>query len=265
MSKTIDLFFEIKQRLAKAGHDPKYFQEAHIMEVTDEIYDAVMKTHVEDSIRIREDKSLSPPPIPASAKPPADTVVLGFPYLTEARQMFLLNAERDGRINMSLLRPDFYPTYLGSYKPGVRGVTHNAFPNKEHQDQAVTHLFFTAALFDLLNTPKFVTRTPLASRQTKRRLVKRGISGAEKWHKITWNLSEPKAPPRESRGGGWKMPLHYTRGHWRRSERAKKNVHVLNDGNTYQWIEGFWSGHPAFGIKRSYYSVVDKEKECLDA
>lgn len=263
MSNLIDLFLETKQNLIRSGEITTEFDDVLLMEVSNNIYDTVMETHCEDHKRLRETKSPSAPPIPQTARPSAKTVAVGFPFMTENGQFFIIHTAENGEIFVHTFSPTM-PTsiFLGIYCIGALGVHRNtALPDRLHAMSGTT-LFFIAALFDLLNTPKFTTRRPLASRPVKKRLARNGVSGSERWSKISWNLSEPKAAPQESKGGGWKMPLHYTRGHWRRSERAKNNIHVLSDGNTYQWIEGFWSGHPAYGVKKSYYNVVDtKEAE----
>ena len=38
------------------------------------------------------------------------------------------------------------------------------------------------------------------------------------------------------------------------AEEGWKNTTLRKDGLWYQWIEGFWSGHPAFGIKKAYHA-----------
>lgn len=74
------------------------------------------------------------------------------------------------------------------------------------------------------------------------------------WHKIEWNINEPVKAKDDSDRGGWRMPLHYTRGHWRKAQDHWDDVVIRKDGKPYKWIEGFWSGHPAYGVKKSYHA-----------
>jgi len=122
------------------------------------------------------------------------------------------------------------------------------------QNMALSLLIHTAMLFSLINQPRFVVQSTTGTRQLKRQMHRgHGIS-MDAWHKIEWNINEPVKAKDDSDRGGWRMPLHYTRGHWRKAQDHWDDVVIRKDGKPYKWIEGFWSGHPAYGVKKSYHA-----------
>lgn len=126
--------------------------------------------------------------------------------------------------------------------------------NAETQNMALSLLIHTAMLFSLINQPRFVVQGKSGTRQLKRQMHRgHGIS-MDAWHKIEWNIKEPVKAKDDSDRGGWRMPLHYTRGHWRKGQDHWDDVVIRDDGQPYKWIEGFWSGHPAYGVKKSYHA-----------
>jgi hypothetical protein len=115
-------------------------------------------------------------------------------------------------------------------------------------------LVFLVNLLVLLNTPNYTVSSSLP-RSNRRRLDKRfGGGTGNRVSVISWNLTKPKLETGESVGTGRHMPLHYSRGHWRRCSDHLPRAHVHDDGLARMWIEGFWSGHPAYGTVRSVYS-----------
>ena len=111
-----------------------------------------------------------------------------------------------------------------------------------------------AALCSVINQPGFLKTEPAGSRQQRRAASRSGGYATDAWHKITWNIGEEVKAKLTRDEPVRCMPLHYTRGHWRKAEEGWKNTTQRKDGLWYQWIEGFWSGHPAFGIKKSYHA-----------
>lgn len=126
---------------------------------------------------------------------------------------------------------------------------------------------FTCKYFELINQPRLVKMQPAISRQSRRRMEKKYNIPATSWKRVEWDLSKPRYEPQDGKRGGWNMPLHYTRGHWRRAKEHWDKVVRRKDGECYKWIDGFWSGHPAFGIVRSVHAPkigdADKAKEMV--
>lgn len=122
------------------------------------------------------------------------------------------------------------------------------------QNVALSLILHTAMLFSLINQPRFVVRGKAGTRQLKRRMHRGYGISTDAWHKIQWNITEPVKAKDDSDRGGWRMPLHYTRGHWRKAQDHWDDVVIRKDGQPYKWIEGFWSGHPAYGVKKSYHA-----------
>lgn len=117
-----------------------------------------------------------------------------------------------------------------------------------------TALLKVAALCSVINQPGFLTTELAGSRQQRRAAQRGGGYSPTAWHKISWNIGEAVKAKLTRDEPTRCMPLHYTRGHWRKAEEGWNNVERRKDGLWYQWIEGYWSGHPAFGIKRSYHA-----------
>jgi hypothetical protein len=115
-------------------------------------------------------------------------------------------------------------------------------------------LTLAAEIICLLGTPRFVTQLPLP-RHVRRGLDRKsGVNVSDRVRVVSWNLTKPKLEAGESLGSGRHMPLHYTRGHWRQCVAHLDRAHLHADGVHRMWIEGFWSGHPAYGIVRSIHA-----------
>jgi hypothetical protein len=143
---------------------------------------------------------------------------------------------------------------IGAFSPNstYAGLTPTA--NKRDSLGAVGFLVAIAYMLVLINTPRFTTRAQLP-RQTRRRIDRGTPEGAsDRISVISWNLTKPKLEAGESLGSGRHMPLHYTRGHWRQCVAHLDRAHLHADGVHRMWIEGFWSGHPAYGIVRSIHA-----------
>jgi hypothetical protein len=170
------------------------------------------------------------------------------------------------KIKVALFSSHAAPLALGQFSPGnVETHLHvSALPalDTENVSQELKGqiLVYAAASLTLINTPRLITRVLAGTRQSRRAIGRRTGAEADQWHRIEWDLTKPQMRAGEKMGTGWHMPLHYTRGHWRQNDKAKNNAHVRADGRTYQWIEGYWSGHPAYGIKRAVYAPRLGEK-----
>lgn len=174
--------------------------------------------------------------------------------------MYLAFADPDGsgKNLVFLISPYFGALFMGSYQVGVEdpllisGLT--AGEDEEQQQVHTMNVLTVATMCSLLNQPSFTKREPAGSRQERRAAKRNGSYATDAWHKITWNIGEEVKAKLTRDEPVRCMPLHYTRGHWRRAEEGWKNTTQRKDGLWYQWIEGFWSGHPAFGIKKSYHA-----------
>lgn len=115
-------------------------------------------------------------------------------------------------------------------------------------------------LMSVIKNPRFVSRAPAGSRQ-QRRFFNRGFGKAvDSWHQVTWSVHKPVVAKEPYDSTFHKMPLHYCRGHWRRSEKnhpksrqRPKAIDAIHRDQWWTWIEGHWRGHPAFGFKKQYH------------
>jgi hypothetical protein len=164
-------------------------------------------------------------------------------------------AELEGITHVYLISPYFTPLIQGGYEVGSEGgILAHRMGEEEDMQRRAAHILTVAAMCSVLNQPSFTKREPAGSRQERRAANRSGGYATDAWHKITWNIGEEVKAKLTRDEPVRCMPLHYTRGHWRRAEEGWKNTTQRKDGLWYQWIEGFWSGHPAFGIKKSYHA-----------
>jgi len=177
-----------------------------------------------------------------------------FPFMYLAME----GAEESDSIYVFLVSPYFGTLHKGNYTPGTQGSVRLSgeveFGSVENMQVHAAHVLTVAALCSILNQPSFTKSEPAGSRQERRAAKRSGSYASDAWHKITWNIGEEVKAKLTRDEPVRCMPLHYTRGHWRRAEEGWKNTTQRKDGLWYQWIEGFWSGHPAFGIKKSYHA-----------
>ena len=124
-----------------------------------------------------------------------------------------------------------------------------------------------AAALATMNNPRHVTFVPAANR-AKRKLAHRGMGLAmDAMHKVAWDVDKPvkaKTPHDET---FHKMPYHYRRGYWRKCDkdnpRAERRLQAPRYRDRFlwwMWIDGYWAGHPMFGIKKQYWQPRKKEE-----
>lgn len=174
--------------------------------------------------------------------------------------MYLAIADPDGsgQNMIYLISPYFGAVFMGSYRVGVERplrISMETLNSTDANKQThIMHVLTVSTICSLLNQPSFTKREPAGSRQERRAANRSGSYVTGAWHRISWNIGEAVKAKLTRDEPTRCMPLHYTRGHWRKAEEGWNNVERRKDGLWYQWIEGYWSGHPAFGIKRSYHA-----------
>ena len=144
------------------------------------------------------------------------------------------------------------PTYIGTYHPDNGIFFPKGLPEEQHEP-FTNVIVRIAGAFELINNPKFVVSEKAGTRAQRKQMKREQDICLEAWHKITWNVDKSTVALNDNDRGGWRMPLHYTRGHPRKAEPHHKNV-MYKNGKPYKWIHGFWSGHPAYGIKKGYHA-----------
>jgi len=173
----------------------------------------------------------------------------------EFPMMYLAHEGDDGKVYVFMVSPYFGALMQGGYKMEEEGGLVGP-PEGSQEDKHIraVHVLTVAAMCSLLNQPGFTKREAVGSRQERRAATRSGGYATDAWHKVTWNIGEAVKAKLQSDDPVRCMPLHYTRGHWRKAEEGWINTSQRKDGHWYQWIEGFWSGHPAFGVKKSYHA-----------
>jgi hypothetical protein len=178
-----------------------------------------------------------------------------FPFMYLA----LSNGNNPETYGVYIVSPYFVTLGQGCYQVGVKNsieIPQETPLRRLPYDQQTysMHTLTVAAMCSILNQPNFTKREPAGSRQERRAANRSGGYATDAWHKVTWNIGEEVKAKLTRDEPVRCMPLHYTRGHWRKGEEGWINTTQRKDGLWYQWIEGFWSGHPAFGIKKSYHA-----------
>jgi|TARA_R110002126_G_scaffold164447_4_gene312334 hypothetical protein len=112
----------------------------------------------------------------------------------------------------------------------------------------------------ILTNQEITTKSAAGIRQQKKAAAKRHKINPDRWSKICWNVQEPTQQFDKNSDQIIRHPLHFTRGHWRKAlESHPKSIQrpsAINEKNRllwWTWIDGYWSGHPAYGFKKSVY------------
>jgi len=113
-----------------------------------------------------------------------------------------------------------------------------------------------STLLHLINKPRKVKTNPLAQTRQAKRQIARGMGFAvDAWHRVSWDIDKPVVAKEPYDKKFHKMPLHFNRGHWKNAlEHHSKSVQRDAEDGWWTWIEGYWAGHPAFGIKKTYHA-----------
>jgi len=228
-----------------------------IAQAVDQVYQQTYGGKITDEIILDVDCRL-PSDVCAFWGPGSQISFSGRPSSLPFMYLALADPSGSGKNIVYLISPYFGAMFMGSYQVGVEDsllISNRTFGRDVTEQQTHTmHVLTVATMCSLLNQPSFTKREPAGSRQERRESRRSGSYATDAWHKISWNIGEATKAKLTRDEPTRCMPLHYTRGHWRKAEEGWNNVEQRKDGLWYQWIEGYWSGHPAFGIKRSYHA-----------
>jgi hypothetical protein len=223
--------------------------------------------------------------LPVDARPPATHCVVympnserGFFMRRDAAGVFSVTDPKTGlyktqhpSVSVVMIGKNIVPKYCGFYLSSDKEEENKIHIPLEEVDNfdvktiSINSLLTIGLFFSLINQPRFVVQEPNGSRPARRQMQRSHGIPIESWHTIRWNLNKPRVQAGESTGTGRHMPLHYTRGHWRKAQEHWEGVVQRVDGDYYKWIEGYWSGHPAYGIKKAVYAprIGEKNYETL--
>tara|TARA_R110000744_G_C19221795_1_gene547178 strand:+ start:24 stop:920 length:897 start_codon:yes stop_codon:yes gene_type:complete len=112
-----------------------------------------------------------------------------------------------------------------------------------------------STLLHLINKPRKVKINPLAQTRQAKRQIARGMGFAvDAWHRVSWDIDKPVVAKEPYDKKFHNMPLHFNRGHWKKAlKHHPKSVQRDAENGWWTWVEGYWAGHPAFGIKKTYH------------
>jgi hypothetical protein len=235
----------------------QYFEISEsVMDAVDELAQDITKRRDEDGHGMT----------PEDARLPARPTIIWFSTLKDNLLVCHEPRSEEGRVRVLVLSAYMDPLVLGDYEPGSPEATINegGFDNKEHakisKGSRAQMVVMAAAILSTINAPRITKRVPAGTRQNRRAAMRRVGATAGQWHRIEWDLSKPRVARGEREGAGWHMPLHYTRGYWRKGEEGRGKAVERAPGVWATWVDGYWSGHPAYGIKRAVYAPRIGEK-----
>lgn len=210
-------------------------------------------------------------PIPADARRHAQAMAFAVPASDTEYLLFALDepaGDAAGSPNSIVM------SWLGEWANGRRKMVSigrfeaggRFFVGKEHEgaDDAENMAYSIALLayiLSLINQPRILARSPLLPRQGRRAAQRGGAKAVDAWHRVTFDLSRETVAKVSRDPDYHKVPLHWRRGHYRRALPHYKGAVQRPDairpeerGMWWQWIEGQWVGHPAFGLKKSVHA-----------
>ena len=237
--------------------------EGQYFELSDEVMDAVEELAKDITIRRAETGNGF---IPEGSRLPAQPTILWTKMLKD--NLLVCHEPRfgAGKVRVVLFSGYMPPLVFGEYTPGSVEASINGSDmfNEEHaniskMERARTVVLVAAALATI-NAPRITKRVVAGTRQSRRAAARKIGATPEQWHRVEWDLTKPKVERGERLGKGWHMPLHYTRGHWRRCEEGRGKAVLLPGKGWHTWVDGYWSGHPSYGIKRAVYAPRIGEK-----
>jgi hypothetical protein len=234
-----------------------YELDGSIGQAVDQVYEQTYDGKTTDDVVLDVDCRL-PSNVCAFWSPGSKVTFSDGPSNLPFMYLAVVDPAESGQNIIYLISPYFGAIFMGSYRVGVerplRISGHTLGLSEEAQQFHTMHVLTVATTCSILNQPSFTKCEPAGSRQERRAAKRSGSYATDAWHKISWNIGEAVKAKLTRDEPTRCMPLHYTRGHWRKAEEGWNNVEQRKDGLWYQWIEGYWSGHPAFGIKRSYHA-----------
>lgn len=155
-----------------------------------------------------------------------------------------------------------YSKGLGYFVPNDRVYVDAKFPNLSVEGGTAARIIAECAfIMSLINQPRMVKHESPVSRQVRRSLERKKIN-ASNWSCVSWDISKASADDhRKATGDKEGVALHWRRGHWRRAEQhhrgAKQRPDAIRPEERelwWQWIDGMWVGHPAYGFVKSFHA-----------
>lgn len=171
--------------------------------------------------------------------------------INKLRRGYLCRQSETGEVDVRIIGEYSHPHLVGTYTPRGK-IAFAPDLNDELMEAVGEDLVYVGGAFSLINQPRFVVREAAGTRQQRKAASRSQDIAVEAWHRIRWNIDEPVFSKDKSERS-FKMPYHYTRGHWRKAQPHWENVEWVY-GGWHKWIESYWSGHPAYGIKRGYHA-----------
>lgn len=149
---------------------------------------------------------------------------------------------------------------LGWFTPSGPIIVDRKLQNSNAINAAIG-IAMCAFVLSLINQPRLVKLPSLMSRPQRRAAQRGGHMAVDAMHRVTWDLDKEVAAKVSRDADFHKMPLHWRRGHYRKAMphwsgavQRKDAIRGSERDSWWQWIEGVWVGHPAFGTKLSIHA-----------
>lgn len=208
-------------------------------------------------------------PIPLDAKRHAQATAIALPNLdgSETFSVFVLDepeGEPAGSPKSIVMQLDAGKLrQLGEFVAGGNFFIDNRHIKLPHDERHIMAHTIAACAFvlSIINQPALVRTERLLTRQQRRAQARGGAKAADAWHRVTWDIGKETTAKISRDPDFHNVPLHWRRGHWRRAQKHYSGAVQRTDAlrpedrlGWWQWINGTWVGHPAFGIKRSVHA-----------
>lgn len=146
---------------------------------------------------------------------------------------------------------DFLPEGLWAEEKAVRAQL--------SYEQKICTLFKIAVCISLINEPRRVLTKPATgldwTKQHRKSVERATGRAALAYSTVSWELGAA-VRQRVTTGDDntLKHPLHWCRGHWRKSAAGVENAQWITPSQGapagwYIWVRDYWKGHPSLGIK----------------
>ena len=241
-------------------------QDTHCFEIPPEVYN-ITRDFVDDKLLKNSDQILDEEYRPLADKMFVTFVTQSIPdnmlsfwiTQTELNMYEFHYVHKDGKMSdMGQVRIGGANIWYPSGKIGL--PEEDAQENLKWEKNIIPHVLTTIAAIKNTNFVKYET----AGTRQQRKSAHRGMGMAmDAWHRVTWNIDEPKKAKVPYDKGYHKMPLHWNRGHWKRAKehhpKSQQRPHALNPEHRnmwWTWIDGYWAGPPAFGFKKQYHTPM---------
>lgn len=243
--------YDIHESVSKTGS-------VHLFVISAEIYTAAAEIAFIEKSKVSKWEELS---VPVDAKRHGEVTILAVELLNGGYSSISLGENSADPVGHPQTVVSFVSNVsgttrgIGAYVPGGLVGISSRFASDDGLANAFCDLIFQCSIImSLINQPNITSVSPALSRQQRRAMARSGKPSSGSLSIVRWNIGEGAKARALAASGGKPRALHWRRGHWRRAEQHYHGAVQRSEGGWWQWIEGMWVGHPAFGVIKSIHA-----------